>query len=416
MQLRLPRHELWEVPLTLPRKKLWDAPDSSVTSSSSTLVVPPRRRARRQPAHSTLSGRSSSSPSRRRPGQPKADARLHDARDELAAIIIQNGFWRWRNSRGADVEDTESIAATSMCSGADSSMGSGSADDEWSAGLADGWEAVTAEDGRVYFWNTITDETSWGPPQTPAQTPSTPPAPLSPTTSLASATSARDGALAYEDSGISIQAQFAETSARAAQDAHAPVWTGTPRHIDVRGQRTSTLEHMRELNTLRGGQHVSGTDAKGMKTALARLYSGPKRGRLPKGKRDGWWELCMSKPVSSKSAAFRDELGSVLLQRGRTQSELAGRPQSVSLDEGLGQLHEAAEMWTLTAQANASMERAASANKRVVFGGEEMNDVLLFVSPYDKDRLSEWFYQHEDVEAFEADAVREDAEGEWEDD
>ena len=44
------------------------------------------------------------------------------------------------------------------------------------------------------------------------------------------------------------------------------------------------------------------------------------------------------------------------------------------------------------------------APKRCITIAEESNDVLLFVSPYEEDRLSEWFYQEEDFEEFENDA------------
>ena len=51
-----------------------------------------------------------------------------------------------------------------------------------------------------------------------------------------------------------------------------------------------------------------------------------------------------------------------------------------------------------------SSQPAVKEGRRVVFGGEESNDTLLFVSPYDKDALGEWFYSEEDFEDFEADA------------
>ena len=50
-----------------------------------------------------------------------------------------------------------------------------------------------------------------------------------------------------------------------------------------------------------------------------------------------------------------------------------------------------------------SSQPAVKEGRRVVFGGEESNDTLLFVSPYDKDALGEWFYSEEDFEDFEAD-------------
>ena len=51
-----------------------------------------------------------------------------------------------------------------------------------------------------------------------------------------------------------------------------------------------------------------------------------------------------------------------------------------------------------------SYRLAGKEGRRVVFGGEEANATLLFVSPYDKDALGEWFYSEEDFEDFEADA------------
>lgn len=38
------------------------------------------------------------------------------------------------------------------------------ADDDPNKGLAPNWEAVTAEDGRVYWWNIVTTETTWEKP------------------------------------------------------------------------------------------------------------------------------------------------------------------------------------------------------------------------------------------------------------
>ena len=36
--------------------------------------------------------------------------------------------------------------------------------------LPEGWEAVESEDGRVYWWNVTTDETTWGRPTLPSPT------------------------------------------------------------------------------------------------------------------------------------------------------------------------------------------------------------------------------------------------------
>ena len=35
--------------------------------------------------------------------------------------------------------------------------------------LPDGWEAVTTDDGEVYYWNETTDETCWTQPGLPPQ-------------------------------------------------------------------------------------------------------------------------------------------------------------------------------------------------------------------------------------------------------
>ena len=126
--------------LTLPRKPLWSSlrnavgaraelytPTLSPASSEASFSVPP-------PGGSTEAG-SVEAVSAAGGSATGALAPLTTMRTELrredAAIRIQCAFWAWQSGREAECP------------------------------MPHGWEAVTAEDGRVYYWNPTTDETSW---------------------------------------------------------------------------------------------------------------------------------------------------------------------------------------------------------------------------------------------------------------
>lgn len=60
--------------------------------------------------------------------------------------------------------NTHTTLGTLLCSGAEMSASASAPDPAASIDLAEGWEAVTDDQGRTYWWNVDTNETTWDKP------------------------------------------------------------------------------------------------------------------------------------------------------------------------------------------------------------------------------------------------------------
>ena len=61
-------------------------------------------------------------------------------------------------------QHTHHSRRTLLCSGAEMSASASAPDPAASSDLAEGWEAVTDDQGRTYWWNVDTNETTWDKP------------------------------------------------------------------------------------------------------------------------------------------------------------------------------------------------------------------------------------------------------------
>ena len=245
-------------------------------------------------------------------GGPSYEPAREHARREAAVVAIQCAYWSWHARR-------EAAAVTIQCAWVLArSRGSaapywawcaphrGSAAPEPPPCALDGWEEVTADDGRVYYWNVATDETSWTVP---------PPPPHG--TDGASAFAERDAAAAVWQCAATTLPELSldELFAR----AYAPLHTHEPPPFaPLPDKRTllyrRTREKQAELNALARTRGVSSFDSSKIEAVLK---GGPRNGlvpssQLPPAERfsaSKRWELSARRNVRDrlKSSAFRSD-------------------------------------------------------------------------------------------------------------
>lgn len=261
-------------------------------------------------------------------GGPSYEPAREHARREAAVVAIQCAYWSWHARREAAAVTIQCAWVLARSRGSDAPYWAwyarhrGSDAPEPPPGALDGWEEVTADDGRVYYWNVATDQTSW-----------TVPTPHS--TDGASAFAERDAAAAVRQCAatalpeLSLDELFAR--AYAPQQAHEP-----PPLAPLPDRRTllyiRTREKQAELNALASTRGVSSFDSSKIEAVL---MGGPRNGlapssQLPPAERfsaSKRWELSARRNVRDrlKSSAFRSKLEASLLRRvsaaGSTEDE-----------------------------------------------------------------------------------------------
>lgn len=233
---------------------------------------------------------------------------VSQARRENAAILIQCAYWAWVNARQVVVSGgAEQLHALAAADGPIE---------------VEGWELVTADDGRVYYWNPETDDTCW----------ETPPASPSP-----SRTSSSFGPGQPSSSGEELPQFLRERAATAPDLSTLGVHPGDEsaaaaacRAKPIQGKRTQVKEKKDELRNLQMSKRVSLVDKSGIEAVLrGRVETKPKwKGLAPSAQlpptarfsNTKRWELAAHKSVTGKSALFRHSLESALLKRASSAS------------------------------------------------------------------------------------------------
>lgn len=297
--------------LTLPRKPLWSSlPPESNAGARAELYTPTLSPASSEASFSVpppvVSGAGSSTA-----GSSAAGTRTSftttgtGLRREDAAIRIQCAFWAWQSAREAECP------------------------------MPHAWEAVTAEDGRVYYWNSTTDETSWtlpsGEPE-PCRSgeaaegrrtdlPRAPdPVPLCTLPTAVHVPPITAENLPPSTAAIPPPAIIGGYCASMPNpDLHPhPIpnpGTNSP-PTTVRGRRTSVKETKNELHSLRNRKSVSAFDNSKLERAIGQMIGAPSAVRRSQFSRSaGGWELRTHKAVSGVPSSFRDALAAALMRR-----------------------------------------------------------------------------------------------------
>ena len=256
----------------------------------------------------------------------------YEAAIDDATTFIQQAFWRWQHAKAERRREDAAVRIQSAFWTRQNAM-------LHEAPLPDVWEAVTAGDGRTYYWHVDTQETTWVRPRAPA--PSTGAAPSA---AQGSACTAAAPAAAAAERGA------ASASARPVKGRRSEQHANRAELRELRSKRLvarlDTSQHQEPTHAAPSRsspcppvKHGALCDARSPVRAMCVLHLSRSRIEAALGRRAPpaerfskatRWELSMTRGVSGKSSGFRDALGVMLRKRAAMEAEAAAKAREAA--------------------------------------------------------------------------------------